>query len=236
MNYLEPRRLDALARGYALGTLAGRPRRRFERVLREAPAAQRAVLGWQGRLATLADPVPPLAPRPAVWHGLEARLFAAAPAATSRRGWLWGLGGTLAGGLLGVLVLTRQPGLAGLEPAHDALPASYVGLLLDAQGRPTLLASSRRHGRTLTVKLLQPITPPPGRVAQLWAIDAAGGVIFPVGVVPTRGAGTITLADTSEKLFFKVPRLAVSFEAGPVAANGQPSSAFVLDGHCVKLW
>ena len=49
-----------------------------------------------------------------------------------RRGGRWGLGGTLAGGLLGVLVLTRQPGLAGLEPAHDALPASYVGLLLDA--------------------------------------------------------------------------------------------------------
>jgi len=240
MNYLHPPRLDALAREYALGTLGGRARRRFERVLRDSPAARHVVLVWQGRLATLTEPVPPLTPRPAVWNGLESRLFPTAPKSASRRGWLSGLAGTLAGtfagGLLAVLVLRRDPALAGLEESGDTLPASYVGLLLDTQGRPTVLASSRRHGRMLTVKLLRPIELPEGRIAQLWALDAAGGVIFPVGVVPTRGAGTITLADTSEKLFFKVPRLAVSFEPAPAVANALPSGGFVLSGHCVKLW
>jgi hypothetical protein len=56
-----------------------------------------------------------------------------------------------------------------------------------------------------------------------------------VGVVPLSEKATLTLADTSEKLFFNVPRLAVSFETG-VPARGTTPSPFVLTGHCVKLW
>ena len=47
MNYLLPERLERLAREYALGTLAGPARRRFERLLRNTPAAMRAVGAWQ---------------------------------------------------------------------------------------------------------------------------------------------------------------------------------------------
>lgn len=248
MNYLLPERLDRLAREYALGTLAGRARRRFERVMRQSPAAALAVGIWQERLAGLAASVPALEPRAAVWQGLEQRLFApppaAAPSAPKPSPWRWladlfsprTLGGALAGVLLCVLVLRAQPEWAGLETARETLPASYVGLLADAAGQPTVLASSRRHGRVLTVKLLQPVTVPPERVAQLWALPKDGSAPFPVGTVPASGSGSIPLADSSEKLFFNVSRLAVSFEAAPARAGDRPSGEFVLSGACVKLW
>lgn len=245
MNYLLPERLDRLSREYALGTLAGRARRRFERVMRHSPAAAMAVGVWQERLAGLAASVPPLEPRAAVWQGLEQRLFpaGAAPAAKPSP-WRWlaelvsgrTLGGALAGVLLCVLVLRAQPGWIGLEPTRETLPASYVGLLADAAGQPTVLASSRRHGRVLTIKLLQPVAVPAGRVAQLWALPKDGSAPFPVGSVPAQGAGSIALADSSEKLFFNVARLAVSFEPAPAKAGDKPSGDFVLSGACVKLW
>ena len=75
MNYLLPERLELLAREYALGTLAGSARRRFERLLRQAPAAIRAVGAWQERLAGLASTVPAMQPREPVWRALEHRLF-----------------------------------------------------------------------------------------------------------------------------------------------------------------
>ena len=238
MNYLLPPRLDALARDYALGTLQGPARRRFERVLRDRSEAQRAVAGWQRRLDSLAASVPPMQPRPAVWSGLEQRLFAPkdAPPPSWWQRLLSGraLGGALAGMLLAVLVLRQEPGWVGLETAQEALPQSYVGLLLDGDGRPTLLASSRRHGHTLTVKMLQPVAVPPGRVAQLWALPKDGGAPFAVGVVPAKGTATIALADDAEKVFFSVSRLAVSFETAPAASK--PGADFVLSGHCVKLW
>jgi len=238
MNYLLPERLDRLAREYALGTLAGPARRRFERLMRHAPAAARAVGAWQEKLGGLAGAVPPLQPSESVWRGLERRLFA------PRRPlqWLWGLlsaralGGVLAGAFLCAVVLRLQPGLIGMEPQSDVLPQSYVGLLTDAAGVPTVLASSRRHGTVMAVKLLQPVAIPDGSVAQLWALPKDGGAAFPVGVVPGKGSATLALADTSENLFFNVSRLAVSIEAAPARAGDKPSGDFVLSGHCVKLW
>jgi anti-sigma-K factor RskA len=248
MNYLLPERLDRLAREYVLGTLTGRARRRFERVLQQTPVAMLAVSAWQERFSILAAGVPAMQPRDAVWRGLERRLFE--PAASTKaveRGplqWLRDLlsGRVLAGGLAGiflcVVVLRMQPGLIGLEPQSDTLPASYVGLLLDGTGKPTLLASSRRHGKQLTVKLLQPVAVPAGQVAQLWAYPQDGPP-FPVAVLPplpAKGSVTLDLPDTSEKLFSKVGRLAVSIEAAPAVPGSAPSGEPVLSGHCAKLW
>jgi hypothetical protein len=46
----------------------------------------------------------------------------------------------------------------------------------------------------------------------------------------------VALADTSEKLFFDVSRLAVSIEAAQAKTGDKPTGDFVLSGHCVKLW
>jgi len=243
MNYLLPERLDRLAREYALGTLAGSARRRFERVLRQSPAAARAVGAWQERLGGLAGAVPAMQPGESVWRALEQRLFTTPrPAPAGPLQWLGSflsaraLGGVLAGAFLCAVLLRLQPGLIGMEPQSEVLPQSYVGLLIDAAGRATVLASSKRHGKLMTVKLLQPVDIPAGSVAQLWALPADGSAAFPVGVVPGSGTGSVALADTSEKLFFKVSRLAVSIEAAPAKAGDKPSGEFVLSGHCVKLW
>jgi len=233
MNYLQPERLDRLAREYVLGTLTGGARRRFESMLRQTPAAGRAVAAWQERFTVLSTSLPPMEPRSAVWQGLEQRLFAPPRKNTA---WWRTLGGVLAGVLLCTVVLRVQPELIGLEPQAETLPASYVGLLTDSDGKPAVLASSRRHGRQLTIKLLQPLSIPTGRVAQLWALPRDGSAAFPVGVVAAGGPSTLALSDESEKLFSKVSRLAVSLEEAAAKPGDQPTQPFVLSGHCVKLW
>jgi anti-sigma-K factor RskA len=237
MNYLQPERLDRLAREYALGTLTGRARKRFERVLAQAPVAAAAVARWQERFTVLASGLPPMAPRAAVWRDIERRVVAAP---TKARGW-WrrlvsapAFAGVLGGVLLCAVVLRQEPAWLGLEAA--ALPASYVGILSDAAGKPTVLASSRRHGRRLTLKMLQPLVVPVGQVAQLWALPKDGSAAFPIGVIPSGPAATLPLADDSEALFFNVARLAVSLEARPAAPGSAPSVPFVISGPCVKLW
>ena len=197
MNYLQPQRLDRLAREYVLGTLAGGARRRFEQLLRQTPAAMLAVTAWQERFSVLAAGVPPMQPREAVWEGLQRRLFPnaspAKPAGSLQ--WLWSLlsgralAGALAGVLLCVVVLRLQPGLVGLEAQTEALPANAA----------------------------------PFPVATLPAL-------------PSKGSVTVTLPDTSEKLFFSVPRLMVTFEPAPAHPGDRPAGEPVWSGHCVKLW
>lgn len=245
MNLLKPERLQALAREYALGSMHGGARRRFERLLHESAAARRELATWQEHFATLATVVPPIAPRERVWRGIEQRL-GFQPAEAARPSWwqrwlaprAWS--GVLAGALLAMvastLLLQSNPGWIGHEPLREQLPPSYVGLLSDAAGQPALLLSSRRHGRVLTAKLLQPLTPPAGREAVLWAFPKDGGAPFRVGTITaSTGSTQLPLADTSERLFSKVERLAVSFEAKG-STPAAPSTEPVLGGPCVKLW
>lgn len=247
MNLLLPRRLSALAREHALGTLVGGARRRFDRLLLGSPEARAELARWQEELAALATALPPLLPREQVWQqihqrlGLQTKPTSQATAPAQRKRWWDGrlLGGALAGALASLLastvLLQNNPAWLGHETLRDELPASYVGLLSDATGKPTVLLSSRRHGRVLTAKLLQALPAPAGQVGLLWAFPKGGGAPFLVGPLPASGTGSLPLANTSEKLFFTVDRLGVSFEAAGSRPAG-PTSALVVSGPCVKLW
>lgn len=238
MNYDRPELLDHLAAAQVFGTLGRLPRRRFARLARELPAAAAALARWEAHAAALAAPVPAVAPSPALWQAIETRTGgAAAPASVSaarRRPWwapalAFGLGLFLAVGLVRLYPEVVLPP----APVSEALPESYVGLLLDAAGNPTVLASSRRHGREMSIKMLRPVTVPPGQVLRLWALPKEGAP-FLLGELPASGKGSVTLAATSEQLLSAVPRLGASLEpAGAAPASPGP---FLLEGHCVKLW
>ena len=83
--------------------------------------------------------------------------------------------------------------LDGLAQREQALPQSYVGLLTDREGLPTLLISSTRHGTRVTVKSLRPVIVPAGKVSQVWALPKEGAP-FPIGVAaPAEPPGSTSL-------------------------------------------
>jgi len=244
VNYNRADLLDRLASEYVLGTLHGAARRRFDKLLIESPAARDAVHAWEQRLSQLAASVAPVTPPARVWAATEARIGLTAKARQQRSWWstLWKPAlGFAFGAALTFALVQLMPGafvsLDGLAQREQALPQSYVGLLLDREGSPTLLISSTRHGTRVTVKSLRPVTVPAGKVAQVWALPKEGAA-FPLGVaVPTKPPGNTSfeMNATSEKLLANVTRLAVSFEDAPAQAGAKPGE-FVLSGPCVKLW
>lgn len=66
-----PELLDRLAAAYALGTLRGGARRRFQTLAREQVAVRTAALLWQERLASLTELQPMAQPGPNVWKRIE---------------------------------------------------------------------------------------------------------------------------------------------------------------------
>lgn len=234
-RYDDPELLDRLAAAYVVGTLGRLPRRRFERLVRSRALAAQALTKWENHGAALAAVVPPVQPSAAVWHGIERRTGLAASAPRRWVGWLRPALGFACGLLLTVGAVRLQPDwiVPAELPPQAVLPASYVGLLTDGAGRPVALASSRRRGVDLSVKLLQPLAVPAGRVAVLWALPRDGAP-FRLGALQAAPKQILKLSGTSEALLSEVDELGVSFEASVDAAR--PSSAFVLRGHCVKLW
>ncbi|WP_010463689.1 anti-sigma factor [Acidovorax radicis] len=254
MRYTHPALLDHLASAYVLGTLGGGARRRFERLLRDRSDVQLLVAQWEGRLGMLASSVPVQQPPPRVWAAIEARTRPRdVKAAATQGGWagaLWRRNGVLQGfagvalGVIGTVALVvAVPTLFVSSDqvalrAGDKLPQAYVGLLTDAAGNGKVLVSSLRHGRTLTVKVIGPITLPAtvaGAAPQLvlWAVPADGAP-FVLGTVPVAGSAVSVLPDTSEKLLLKVSKLMVTLETS--ATPQVPSSTVLFTGNCAKLW
>jgi anti-sigma-K factor RskA len=82
MDYSRPALADRLAAEYVLGTLRGPARRRLRSLLPAHPTLRRAVTRWRLRLMPLSISVPAVEPGPAVWAGIERRVFGASlPAA-----------------------------------------------------------------------------------------------------------------------------------------------------------
>ncbi|MHB1060100.1 MAG: hypothetical protein ACYC0F_19745, partial [Rhodanobacter sp.] len=90
MNYGDPSLRDHLAAEYALGTLRGAARRRFERLMAADPALRALVASGEARLNPLVETAEAVAPPAAVGNRIEAGL-GPAPArsrAAPRRSWI----------------------------------------------------------------------------------------------------------------------------------------------------
>ena len=89
MNIVQnPPLLEHLASSYALGTLRGGARRRFEAMARESATVRATALIWQERLGSITELQPQVAPSPNVWKRIENLLPAQAavhPAANTVR-------------------------------------------------------------------------------------------------------------------------------------------------------
>ncbi len=69
-----PELLDKLAASYALGTLKGPARRRFEAYARQSATVRASALLWQERFAAMMELPAPITPSPNVWKRIEIAL------------------------------------------------------------------------------------------------------------------------------------------------------------------
>ncbi len=233
--------LDRLAGDYALGTLRGGARRRFERQLQQHPALRERVERLQHRLAPMASFVRPESAPAHTWPRIEARLFGAS---APRRGWAWRLAAAWA--TVASVALMVVSGVIWLAPEQlvstetlarrtQQVPASYMAVLSDAQGRPALLASAARHAKRMDLKVLRPTPPEPGTQWVLWGHTAQGERVS-LGRIDLATRSRIELAGTAEQTLSKLATLTVTAEPESSTPPATPTRVALLQGPCVKVW
>ncbi len=143
MNLLKsPELLDRLAAAYALGTLRGGARRRFESMARESATVRAAALIWQERFASFTELQGSDQPSPNVWKRIENLLDPAPAASASPRE------AAMLDKLRRGLGLWRGAALAG---ALASVAAVVVGVNLNREvaSRDGQLAQVRQQGLQL---------------------------------------------------------------------------------------
>lgn len=255
MKYQDPQLRRVLAAEYALGTLRGPARVRFERLVRADAAWQAELRFWERRLGQLAPRVPQVAPAETVWIGLERRIDAGNTAPLRRAqtavkiapsGWRIAAGLATAAAVVVAVLLTQPkteapPQVASNSPAAPApvappvmppvAPApSYVALLkMPKDDMQWTVSLTPAHGH-MTVAAVGTSPQLRGRSAELWWLSPKGPVAL--GVLPLQGGGDMSLpaalADAKEL------KLAISIEPPGGSPTGQPTGPVVASAIAVQ--
>jgi anti-sigma-K factor RskA len=261
MNLIKnPDLLDHLASSYALGTLRGGARRRFETMAREQAPVRAAALIWQTRMASMNELQPQSTPAPAVWtridnllqgelqaQSLLAKRQAASMAANVKPGiggWLRSLSlwrGVSAAGALATVVavvtglnLRTQMGgeIAQLQAKLLTTPQiEYVAVLADDKSAASMLVTFDAKSKKLTLQRVGGFQEAGDRSLQLWALPPAGGPRS-LGVLGNDKLLRLTAAEGDVR---EVPTLAISLEPkGGVPSEGGPTGPVLFKGALIQ--
>lgn len=237
MDYGHHERAERLAADYAVGTLRGGARRRFEQLMPAHPALAGATARWLARLQLMADQVESVEPPARVWTAVQAALFGSANDAEGAQGGdsrvtaasrirqlrLWrGLSAAAIAASLVLAVMVARP-VPEAPPVVVVLRSTPEGVQLVPTG---FVASVSADGRALVLKPLAPVVVDPGQALELWAVPKAGA---------PRSLGVIAAGDTPTtvvraNLLNGTGAFAISLEPAGGSPSGKPTGPIVSAG------
>jgi len=207
---------DIRAGEYVLGTLSAEERAQFERELAADAEARAAVRAWEARLYPLASAVPDVAPPPAAWAALEARLPTARPerippaptlladvARLGRALRLWQGAAVTAGALAAGLALFVVLG----DPAALLRGERYIAVVNRGAELPALIVRVDKRTGTVQVRSVAAEVPQ-GHSLELWYIG--------------EGQAPRSLGVVSDSLRASVPAAASALEGATFAVTIEP--------------
>jgi anti-sigma-K factor RskA len=224
MRYDNPQLVDALAREYVLGTLHGRARARFARVLASSLPARRAVMGWENRLAPLATAVPQVEPPPHVWAQIEAATSGRARPVRGAGFWP-----ALAAGLAALAILFGGLYL-GQAPRVDQ--ARYVSVITDQATGPVWLLQA--FAAELRVSTINDRPVPAGNSYELWMLPT-GAAPVSLGLIPGTGNAALPLNAQALAVLAQSANLAVSLEPAGGSPTGQPTGPIIFTAPLLRV-
>jgi anti-sigma-K factor RskA len=249
-----PDLLDRLAASYALGTLKGPARRRFEAYARQSATVRASVLLWQERMGAMHELAAPVQPSPNVWKRIENTITLELEAArhaqqahqqssllqtaldTLRKTLgLW-RGAAMAGAVATVAAITvGVQSSRSLDAQVGQLSAQlqasqqmqYVAVLSDAASAATMLVTFDAGKNSLTIKRVGGYQEASDKSLQLWALPN-GGVPQSLGVL---GGDKVIRIATAAAQVVTVPMLAISLEPkGGVPSATGPTGPVLFKG------
>lgn len=225
MRYENPELRDRLAAEYALGTLRGAARRRFQRLMKDDPGLRDLTLGWEMRLNDMAAVVKPVTPRPEVWQAIDRALGPVPRSQHERPGLLSVLWESLGfwrasafGGLAvaAALILFIAFGRPPVTPE-----TRYIAVLIDETATPVLVASLEAEDGKLSIKSVKQTAVAADKDLELWVVPPQGGAPRSLGLL-NKGMQALVKLTESDARDLSQGVLAVSLEARGGSTTGAP--------------
>lgn len=239
MKPTHPELRRRLAAEYVLGTLHGGARRRFELWLRSDPALRREVTGWEQRLVPLATTLPEIAPDPALWRRIEARIDPSRvqpkPAWWSNLAfWRWSSFATAGFASLLFAYVVATPAL------HSAAPPDAMVVVMgdSATSQPSMTVAWTPEGRgktRLRIRVIGHAEMAPDTAWELWMLPDGNKPPRSLGLINTHETQVVDLPEDLRGLLNRAAGMAMSLEPAGGSRTGAPTGPVLASGKCVKI-
>ena len=213
---------QALAAAYALGTLRGPARRRFERMAAADATLAGLAQRWELAFAPLAASVAPVEPPARVWREIESRI-SPRTSSTEPGGFAWRAFALLAGGLASVLLAFFLWISTG--PRGDPI---FVAVLTAQDSGPRAVVSMHAPD-ILRVRIVKPWSGVDNRSLELWVLPIEGAPRS-LGLIANASGDTLITIKQTDPRVQGAAALAVSLEPPGGSPTKQPTGPVLCSG------
>lgn len=227
MNYANNELRNKLAAEYVIGTLHGKARLRFERLMQKDIKLRKYITHWEQQLNPLNQVTKSITPTKHIWQAILSRIQPhtyKTPSVWQRLN-LWRSVSVAA--TAAVMILTVQ--LINVIQTEPVAQYQYVTLLANEQAKAAWIVRVYQQTGKMTVQALNAQEPGFKKAFELWMLPD-GQAPRSLGLIPVSGERTITLSDPLARILNNSKALAVSLEPENGSPTGAPTGPVLYQG------
>ncbi|HBS26722.1 MAG TPA: hypothetical protein DD827_06285 [Gammaproteobacteria bacterium] len=246
-RYQNPDLYERLSAEYVLGTLTGKARTRFEKLMHERPYIQYSVDLWQDRFGSAVEFLPEEKPPRHVWESIQKEIShrhssAYSPqdkSAATESGWLARLFGGAGVWKVATAVMSLVLAIMVLSPEKHsnqmAMP-SYVAVLEGDHQTPMMVTLGNQSKRVVSVRVMEMPKLTAEQDLQLWAVHTSKSSPIPIGLLRQDNMETqLQLSPSQWQRIDGAQTFAISFEPKGGSPSGQPTGKMMYKGQCLDF-
>ena len=231
-RYQNPELFEQLAIEYAVGSMEGRARKRFEALMETHFYLRAVVDAYENKFAHLVELLPDAKPSDAVWNKIESHIQSSATETIQqeeKQAW-WKSGFFKQGFGLAAMALIVSAALF-LNPMTGGPVATAYSAVLESDNNEVMAVTQiRKSDMKLSVDIMKPMRIDNTMELTLWCHPKNGGMPMKMGVISKSGKTEISISKKEWRSMKNVGTLAISIERKGDSSVREPSGKVLLHG------
>jgi len=232
-RYQNPELFEQLAIEYAVGSLQGRARKRFEALMDTHFYLRAVVDAYENKFAHLVELLPDAEPPKKVWNKIEAHIHASTAAQNKEQKVPWwkrslfkqSFGFAAMTFIVSAVLLFNPMDITTFNSA-----TAYSAVLESDSNESIAFTKIRKSDMKLSIDIIKPVDIDNNMELTLWCHPKGGGMPMKMGTVSKSGKTEIKISKEEWQSMKDVGQLAISIEHKNDKPVRQPTGKVILKG------
>ncbi len=229
-RYQNPELFEQLAIEYAVGSMQGRAKKRFEALMETHFYLRAVVDAYENKFASLVELLPDAQPSNQVWKNIDAHIQATTPQEEKTPWWKTAFFKQSFGMAAMAVIVSAVLLLNPMTITPEATATAYSAVLESNSHDAMAVTKIQKSDMTLSVDIMKKVNVPDNMELTLWCHPKDGGMPMKMGTVSKSGKTNIKISKKEWREMKNVGSLAISIEHKGENTAKEPTGKILLQG------